>query len=137
VQASRLHSDRLHYGLTRIVRNYFFWKGKTMNTPQSQPPKARPLATTSIEITTPTTNEQVTSPFLTAGLCSLDVTSVTLTLVSSSPQTPEITAIITPSSGTWNHTFTVNAADWPGNTTLTATVTGKPISDQVTFQITG
>jgi Immunoglobulin-like domain of bacterial spore germination len=109
-----------------------------MNNPNTEgPPKVRPMSTTTITITTPTNGLQVTSPFTATGTCSLNVTSITLTLTSSLGTVADINVVITPTNGAWSYTFTVNPADYPGTSTLTATVTGMQVSASVDFEITG
>jgi hypothetical protein len=105
-----------------------------MSNPQTHvPPK--PMSVTTIDITSPTFGQQVTSPFTAVGTCSLNVTSITLTLKSSLGTVADINAIITPTSGAWSYTFTVNVADYPGDSTLIATVTGTQTAASVTFKI--
>jgi hypothetical protein len=88
-----------------------------------------------IAITSPGNNDTVAPNFTVSGTVSAGIATVTVTLTSSKAGVQPVNSVVDSSTGTWTCNFTVDPNDFPDNSTVTATITGQPISNSITVKI--
>jgi hypothetical protein len=88
----------------------------------------------SINISFPDSGEDVSPTFIAMGAVD-GAETVEVSLQSSLSTVPPVNNQATAESGSWSSPFSVSASDYPGESTLTATIVGTTISASVTFQI--
>jgi hypothetical protein len=93
------------------------------------------LGPPSITIETPNNGATVPPSFPAGGSVSIGIQTVRVTLQSSLPQVPPVTVLVDGSSGFWTTTFGVDAANYPGDSTLTAAIDGLQVSTSITIRI--
>ncbi len=89
-----------------------------------------------ITIQTPTNGATGPPAFPAGGTVSTGIQNVMVTLESSLPGVPPVNQVVDGSSGFWMTDFAVDPVNYPGDSTLTATIVGLPVSTSITIQIT-
>jgi hypothetical protein len=94
------------------------------------------LIMASLTIINPTEGENEPPSFVADGTVGAGA-SVEVTLQSSLSTVPPVVQQATPVSGVWSSSFSVDANNYPGESTLTAKIVGTTTGISVTFQIVG
>jgi hypothetical protein len=106
-----------------------------MTSPQNKPQAPQGADPPNITIQTPHDGDTVAPAFPAGGTVSLGFANVLVRLESSKPGFPPVDNPADGSSGMWTTNFNVDPANYPGDSTLTASIVGLDVFTSITVKI--
>jgi hypothetical protein len=106
-----------------------------MTQPQSKAQLPKPMTPPAIAIQAPRDGDIVPPACAAVGTVSIGIQNVKVALQSSNPGIPSVDQVVDGSSGNWNTNFAVDPNDYPGDSTLTASIVGLAVATAITIRI--